>query len=211
MTIKISEQQAQTQIAEIVSRETMDRFVEIVAALRLWSKRFNLVSPASRSEIWSRHILDSVQLFTLAPNTAKHWLDLGSGAGFPGMVLAIMLLERPEAQMVLVEANGKKAAFLQHCARITGAPVSVLQQRIENTALAAQDVITARAVTDLSGLLELSRPFVGKDTVLLFPKGKNVEDELTQAHKQWDIKVEVLPSMTDKYAKILKIKEIHRV
>jgi len=207
----VNEAQALREIEKIVSRETMERFLLLHKALVLWSRRFNLVAPASLAHFWFRHILDSVQLFGLAPRQAKVWLDFGSGAGFPGMVLAIMLRERPGGQMILVESNGKKASFLQHCVRITGAPATVLQQRIEDTKIKPVSVITARAVADLGQLLTWSEPISDSDTVLLFPKGKNVEQELDLARESWEIECHVLGSCTEPGAGIVKVRKFNRV
>lgn len=203
----MSEQDALNHVSKIVSRETMVCFVQIEQALVQWSRRFNLVSPASLSQFWSRHVLDSVQLFDLAPNTAKTWLDMGSGAGFPGMILAIMLRERLGATMVLVESNRKKASFLQHCTRISGAPATIKQQRIETVIAENIDVITARALAPLDQLLAFSQPFCGKETLLILPKGKNAKQELTNAQKQWDIEVDMHTSKTDCHAVVLCVRK----
>ncbi len=207
----MSEAHAIATLEKIVSRETMQKFSKMHQELVKWSGRFNLVAPTSLSHYWSRHVLDSAQLFSIAPTRSKTWLDFGSGAGFPGMILAIMLCEQEGATMTLVESNGKKAAFLQHCARITGAPVRVLQQRIEQTKQSHVDVITARAVADLQQLLTWAEPFCGQNTVLLFPKGKSVEQELTFARKQWDIDYQLIDSCTEEGAKIVKIGKFARV
>ncbi|VAV88335.1 16S rRNA (guanine(527)-N(7))-methyltransferase [hydrothermal vent metagenome] len=211
----MTEAEAQSRVAKLVSRETLQQFGQIEIALKQWSKRFNLVAPASLAAFWARHVLDSVQLLALAPKTATNWMDLGSGAGFPGMILACQLAERPDAKMLLVEANGKKASFLQHCARITGAPVTVLQQRIEQipqlTPAQKPDVITARALADLSTLLGFCQPLVHAKTVLLLPKGQNVTEELTLARKQWKLELRVAPSLTSDSASVLRIGAFSRV
>ncbi len=207
----MSEAHAIAALEKIVSRETMQKFSKIHQELVKWSGQFNLVAPTSLAQYWSRHVLDSAQLFSLVPTSSKTWLDFGSGAGFPGMILAIMLCEREGATMTLVESNGKKTAFLQHCARITGAPVTVLQQRIEQTKQPPVNVVTARAVADLQQLLIWADPLCGPDTVLLFPKGKNLEQELTLARKQWDIDYQLIDSCTERGAKIVKIGKFARV
>ncbi len=205
------ETRAKQQVSAIVSRETMERFEQIHSALVQWSRRFNLVAPSTLPQFWSRHVSDSVQLLDLAPNNAKNWLDFGSGAGFPGLILAILLRDRSGASVKLVESVGKKTAFLQHCARITDAPATILQQRIEQVPAERADVITARALASLSELLVLCERFAGPQTILLFPKGKNLEQELTAARKEWDIEAETLPSITDEQAGILRIRKFNRV
>ncbi|PHR63122.1 MAG: 16S rRNA (guanine(527)-N(7))-methyltransferase RsmG [Robiginitomaculum sp.] len=208
---KTSETYAKQQVSNIVSRETMERFEQIHRALVQWSRRFNLVAPSTLPQFWSRHVFDSVQLLDLAPKTTKNWLDFGSGAGFPGLILAILLRDRPGAKVKLIESVGKKTAFLQHCARITDAPAIVLQQRVEQVPAECAEVITARALAGVSDLLVLCERFTGPQTVLLFPKGKNLEQELTIARKEWDIEAEILPSITDEQAGILRIRKFHRV
>ncbi|MBL4616319.1 MAG: 16S rRNA (guanine(527)-N(7))-methyltransferase RsmG [Robiginitomaculum sp.] len=198
-------------LLDIVSRETFQKFEIIQQQLILWSKRFNLVAPSSLPQFWARHVLDSVQLYDLAPKSAKSWLDLGSGAGFPGIILAIMIMQRPGAKMTLIEANGKKANFLKHCAREVGAPAQVLQQRIEVVAPFTAEVITARALSSLSGLLEYSLPFSDKNTLLVLPKGKQVEAELSVAQNSWKLEHSNHSSITDNEASILCIRGFSRV
>ncbi len=207
----MNETDAYQTIGEYVSRETLHDFEQIEQALKQWAKRFNLVAPSTLAHFWSRHVLDSVQLFDLAPKTAKTWVDFGSGAGFPGMILAIMLKTRMGANMHLIEANGKKCAFLKHCARISHAPVQISQMRIEDVPTKRADVITARALADLTNLLNYAEPFVGKDTILLFPKGKNAQKELTNAMKQWQINSQSHVSRTDEQASILCIEHMERL
>jgi 16S rRNA (guanine527-N7)-methyltransferase len=202
------EAQAKAHLAQHVSRETMEDFEKIGQALHQWSKRFNLVAPSTLDEYWSRHVLDSWQLYDLAPkqtgNLPLHWLDLGSGAGFPGMILAVLLKDCPGAQLTLIESNGKKCSFLRHCARITQAPALVCQARIEAAPAQTAGVITARALADLSKLLDLSCRFANEQTTFLFSKGKNAKQELTTARGKWDIEADLLPSITDEHAHILR-------
>lgn len=207
----MTEDQAIRRILDIVSRETFEKFETIQQQLLLWSKRFNLVSPSSLPHFWVRHVLDSVQLYELAPRSAKNWLDIGSGAGFPGIILAIMLMQRPGAQMTLIEANGKKASFLRHCAREVGAQVKVVNQRIEDISPFTAEVITARALSSLSDLLEYSLPFCDKNTLLVFPKGKRVEAELSEALVDWKIQYSHHSSITDTDANILSVRSFSRV
>ena len=207
----MTEDKAIKYLLDNVSRETFEKFEVVRQQLIEWSKRFNLVSPSSLPQFWVRHVLDSVQLYGLAPKTAKNWLDLGSGAGFPGIILAIMIMQRPGAKMTLIESNGKKANFLRHCAREVGAPVQVLQQRIEAVEPFTTEVITARALSSLSGLLEYSLPFCDKNTLLVLPKGKQVEAEVSEAQNNWELQLSSHSSITDKYASILCIRGFSRV
>src|SRR5262249_34425636 len=144
-----------------VSRETLDRLDRFVATLLTWQRRINLIAPASVSEIWTRHVADSLQLLSLAP-AARLWLDLGSGGGFPGLGIACALCETPGARVHLVESNGKKAAFLREAVRVTGAPAIVHQARIEHMGTKLDEsieIVTARALAPLSDLLELAAPW----------------------------------------------------
>jgi 16S rRNA (guanine527-N7)-methyltransferase len=190
-----------------VSRETGDRLALLAVELRRWQAVKNLVGPATLDEVWSRHIADSLQLADLAPE-ALAWVDLGSGAGFPGLVIAIAIADRAGSRVHLVESNGRKCAFLRHAARVTGAPVAVRQGRIEDIApgLAAEtDVVTARAVAPLSQLLAWSQELLKSGAIGLFPKGRDVSSELTEAEKSWRFKAELLPSRTDSEARIVRV------
>jgi len=190
-----------------VSRETRERLEILVAELRRWQRAKNLVGPKTLDAIWSRHIADSLQLADLAPD-AKIWLDLGSGAGFPGLVIAIAFAERPGMRVHCVESNGRKCSFLRHAARMTGAPVTVHNQRIEDVIPAFQgnvDVLTARALAPLSHLLDWTAPLLTTGAQGLFPKGDNVLGELTEALEYWKFEYEMIPSRTDPRGKILRI------
>ena len=195
-----------------VSRETLARLERFVATLLTWQRRINLIAPTTVRTIWTRHVADSLQLLPLAP-TAKIWLDLGSGAGFPGLAIACALAETPGACIHLVESNGKKAAFLREAVRATGAPAIVHQARIEQmgtTLDESVEVITARALAPLSELLALAEPWLKKGAQALFPKGQDVGAELTDASKYWNIEAVLVPSKTDPQARILSIAGAHR-
>jgi 16S rRNA (guanine527-N7)-methyltransferase len=189
-----------------VSRETLARLEAFSALLTKWQKAINLVAPASLPDLWRRHILDSGQLARLAPLDAL-WLDLGSGAGFPGLVLAIL----GAREVRLVESDARKCAFLREAARITSAPVTVVNARIEDIAPFAADVVTARALAPLAKLLGFAAPFLAPHSLALFPKGLDVEGELTQAYKNWRMKAERHPSLTDSRATILRLTEVEHV
>lgn len=194
-----------------VSRETLARLETYAALLAKWQKAINLVAPNTLSDIWSRHFLDSAQLLPLAPAGARRWLDLGSGGGFPGLVIAAMGV--PEVH--LVESDQRKAAFLREAARAMSVPATVHVQRIEAVDPAAlhqamggaPDVISARALAPLPELLPLAQRLAGAGTLYLFPKGRQAEDELTAAQRYWTIgMVDMLPSQTDPAARILRIR-----
>ena len=176
-----------------------------------WNTRHNLVSRASLEDAWKRHVWDSAQLAPLVPEHARSLVDLGSGAGFPGLVLAILLRERPGFRSVLYEATRKKAAFLEMAAKSAQANVEVRDERIEAAAAETFDVVTARACAPLPRLLAYAQAFQGPDTINLLLKGQNAVAELTEAHKSWTMKVVRHPSQTDSSGVILEIRELHRV
>jgi 16S rRNA (guanine527-N7)-methyltransferase len=196
-----------------VSRGTLDRLHTYDRLLRQWQKAVNLVAPGTLDEIWHRHFADSAQLVALAPPGARTWLDLGSGAGFPGLVVAIMLAERNTGQMTLIESDQRKAAFLGEVARKTGVPVDIHAARAENTAtqtkVAAVDVVTARALAPLPRLLRLAAPYFGPRTTGLFLKGRDVESELEEARAAWSFVCELEPSLTDSEGRIAVIRKLH--
>ncbi len=181
-----------------VSRETESRLSLFVDLLTTWQKTTNLISPAALPEIWTRHVADSLQLFSLAPS-AKLWVDLGSGGGFPGIPIACLFADIAGAQMHLVESNQKKAAFLREAARILSLPVTIHPERIENFTQsfeATADVVSARALAPLVKLLPDVYSLLKAGTKCLLPKGQDVEAELTEASKYWTIGYEMVPSKT---------------
>lgn len=192
-----------------VSRETGDRLRTYEALLNRWQKTINLVAPRTLATVWSRHFADSAQLLDLAPAGATRWLDLGSGAGFPGLVLAIMLMERPPCRVLLVESDSRKAAFLSEVARRTGAPVDILCMRIESPSTQAKvgevDVITARALAPMTRLLGLAAPFFSPTTVALFLKGREVVDEINEAKADWTFRADLVESRTDHEGRVAVI------
>lgn len=191
-----------------VSRETAERLDAFVAVLLAWQQRINLIAASTEEHLWTRHVADSLQLLTLAPQ-ARVWVDLGSGGGFPGLVIACALAQVPGAQMHLVESNAKKAAFLREAARASGTPVSVHRCRIEDFLKApphAVDVVTARALAPLPALLAYAYPLLKRGTSGLFPKGRDVERELTEAAKYWNIQASLALSRTDPKARIVVVR-----
>ncbi len=201
-----------------VSRETLDRLERYAALLEKWNRAINLVARGGLADLWRRHMLDSAQLWTLLPQPQGRpcrILDLGSGAGFPGLVLAIMGASEGGAEVHLVEVDAKKAAFLREAARITEAPVTLHIQRIESLAPFPVDAVTARACAPLPRLLDYAAPFLRQQQpgepppVGLFLKGRDVDGELTEARKKWKMQVELVPSRTDAAAKIVRIQLPH--
>ena len=189
-----------------VSRETMGRLEAYEALILKWQKSINLVSSATLTHLWQRHMWDSAQLVELAPEEARNWVDLGSGAGFPGIVVAAMLRERPGFQMHLVESDQRKGVFLREAARIMELPVTVHSVRIEAFEPAeTPDVISARALATLSQILEWTSSFWGKQTVGLFLKGQTASEELTEAQKGWIFNTEAIASQSDGSGKVLKL------
>lgn len=191
-----------------VSRETLARLKAYVGVLTDWNVRHNLVSQASLAEVWHRHILDSAQLAALVPAEAKTLADLGSGAGFPGLVLAVMLEGR--VRVTLFESIRKKAEFLQAAADHMKVSVDIRNTRIEQ-ARGPYDVITARACAPLHQLLEYAQVLAGKRTVCLFLKGQNVGVELTEAYKSWRMNLQQHPSLTHPSGTILEVRDFVHV
>jgi 16S rRNA (guanine527-N7)-methyltransferase len=194
-----------------VSRETIAKLEAYAAMLRKWQKAINLVSAATLDDLWRRHFLDSVQLLPfLAPPGAGDGgiTDLGSGAGFPGLVLAI-LSGRPTQ---LIESDQRKAAFLGEAARATGCAdrVKIHAGRVEATKSWMAGTVTARALADLGQLLDWAAPFAGPDTVLLFPKGAKADEELTAAERVWKMVTERRRSITDPTGLILRLSQLER-
>jgi 16S rRNA (guanine527-N7)-methyltransferase len=195
-----------------VSRETLARLDEFVTLLLKWQATTNLVAPSTLSRVWTRHVADSLQLLTLAPE-ARIWLDLGSGGGFPGVVLACALAERSGARVHLVESNGKKAAFLREAARALTLPTLVHAARIKDVVhrlTEPVDIVTARALAPLADLLAYAEPVLKKGAQGLFPKGQDVEAELTEASKYWRINTTLAPSLTSADARIVVVRRAER-
>lgn len=195
-----------------VSRETETRLDRYVSLLVEWQAKTNLIAPSTLPQLWTRHISDSLQLLDLAPN-ARRWLDFGSGGGFPGVVLACAMAEHDGATVQLVERNAKKAAFLREALRVTGAAGSVVLADIGDYVDSLRtpvDCITARAVAPLHMLLGFAAPLVQQGTRALFLKGQDVEAELTEATKYWNIEPLLHPSRTGGHGWIVELNTIER-
>ncbi len=205
------------------SRETIAKFETYVRLLVQWQKAVQLVSPATLESIWHRHIADSAQLVRIAPAGVGTWLDLGSGAGFPGLVMAILMSEgfpndRPRSdapRFILLESDTRKAAFLREVARQVGVPVEILGTRIELPSTQARvgkvDVISARALAPLDRLLGLACPFWQDTTLGIFLKGRDAEKDIEQARLIWSFRAELRASVTDAAGNIVCVRELkHR-
>jgi 16S rRNA (guanine527-N7)-methyltransferase len=182
-----------------VSRETEMRLDMFVELLLLWQQRINLVASSTLPLLWTRHIADSLQLIALAPE-ARLWVDFGSGGGFPGIPIACALADKPGTQVHLVESNGKKAAFLREAVRKIGIPAKVHQMRAEKFGESCAETVhavTARALSPLKTLCDQAFPLIAKGALGLFPKGQDVEAELTEAAKYWSIQASIVPSVTN--------------
>jgi len=193
-----------------VSRETEERLDRFVEVLVLWQHRVNLVAPSTLREIWTRHIADSLQLLPLASD-ARIWVDLGSGGGFPGLVLACALPGGTGVGVHLIESNGKKAAFLREAVRVTGAPAIVHPIRAEKfgeTCAEPVQVVTARALAPLKVLCDQAFPLISRGAVGIFPKGQDIDAELTEAAKYWRIEASIVPSKTSPNGSIVLIRSL---
>ncbi|MBL8531605.1 MAG: 16S rRNA (guanine(527)-N(7))-methyltransferase RsmG [Hyphomonadaceae bacterium] len=193
-----------------VSRETLAQLEDYRRLLAEWSGRINLIGPSELDLFWSRHAADSAQLLALAPPSALRWVDLGSGAGFPGLVLAAMLQARPGASMHLVESTGKKAAFLQTVVDALGLPAMVFNCRIEAFQAGHEDyeVVTARALAPLPRLMAYAKPILDRGAIGLFPKGANLDAELAAANDALvggAFQADVLESVSDPRGRIVRI------
>ena len=196
-----------------VSRETLDRLAIYEALLRQWQKAVNLVAPSTLDAVWHRHFADSAQIVRLAPH-ARSWTDLGSGAGFPGLVVAILLAEGASdpAGITLVESDSRKCAFLREVARKTGIAVDILSTRIEQAAthtnLGSPEVVSARALAPLDRLLGLAAPLFTPSTVGVFLKGRDAAAEVETAAKAWTFAVEMVPSITEASGRVVVVRNL---
>ncbi|HEV3159432.1 MAG TPA: 16S rRNA (guanine(527)-N(7))-methyltransferase RsmG [Xanthobacteraceae bacterium] len=192
-----------------VSRETAARLDRFAALLLDWHSRMNLIAASTVPTLWTRHIADSLQLLAIAPQ-ARKWADLGSGGGFPGVPIACALADRSSAEVHLIESNKKKAAFLREAVRVTGAPAVVHAERVADFArgfCGELDAVTARALAPLPELLSIAYPLLKRGAQGLFPKGQDVDVELTKATKCWSIQASLVPSRTDPKSRVVVIRE----
>lgn len=190
-----------------VSRETLERLEIYVELLLKWQCAINLIGPRTVADVWGRHVLDCGQLMRYIPKDRSPVVDIGSGAGLPGLILAIMGV--PDVK--LVESDSRKCTFLREAARITKTPVEIVESRIEHLKNIAAGVVTARALAPLTTLTELSQSVTKRNTIYLFLKGKDLKNELTDLKKNWKMNWEVHPSVTNPDGSILKMESVARV
>jgi 16S rRNA (guanine527-N7)-methyltransferase len=191
-----------------VSRETEERLTAFVALLGRWRKKTNLISESTFAAVWTRHVADSAQLIALAPK-AERWVDMGSGAGFPGLVIAIQLIGAPNAVVHCIESDQRKCAFLREVCRITGAQAEIHPLRVENIdkeKLGPVDALTARAFAPLPLTLELARLWLERGAIGIFPRGRSVESQLKALSCPTPYAIETVPSVVDAASAILKIR-----
>ena len=192
-----------------VSRETEARLSAFVDLLDRWRKKTNLIADSTFPAVWTRHIADSAQVLALAPE-ARRWLDMGSGAGFPGLVIAIQLAGVPGAIVHCIESDQRKCAFLREAARTTGAPAIIHAERVEAIkpeSLGPVDAVTARAFAPLPLTLKLARPWLERGAIAVFPRGESARDQIAALPEAWAYAIETLPSAVDPKAKILRIRQ----
>lgn len=192
-----------------VSRETFERLQAFEQLFLKWNRSINLAAPSTLDDVWRRHILDSAQLARIAP-AATRWVDLGSGGGFPGLVLGFLLKERPGASIDLVESNRKKASFLQSVVGQFDLPARVLAKRIDDSygLVSAPEIVTARALAALPALLDLAAPWLTKGARALFHKGRDYRAEVEESTHRWAFDLVEHSSMTDAEGVILEITEL---
>jgi len=195
-----------------VSRETFQALRDLESLVRRWNPAINLVSKNTVPQLWDRHIVDSAQIFSLCPPGARLWVDLGSGGGFPGLVVAILAREQmPDLHVKLVESDLRKSTFLRQAAYSLGLSVTVATDRIETLTPMGADVLSARALAALPSLVEYAAIHMKADGVAIFPKGARHQEELSEARRSWTFDVDSRPSLSDGEAAILVIRNIHRV
>lgn len=195
----------------VVSRETWEVLTRFAALVRRWNPAINLVSRASVPELWQRHIVDSAQLFGFCPAGARSWVDLGSGGGFPGLVIAILAGEgMPGLKVTLVESDARKATFLRQAAVALSVSADVRCARIEALEPMCADVISARALAPLSELIGHAHRHLGTEGLAIFPKGARFSEEVADARKMWSFDLELKGSLSDPDAAIVMIRKIRR-
>ncbi|QIE56288.1 16S rRNA (guanine(527)-N(7))-methyltransferase RsmG [Pikeienuella piscinae] len=196
-----------------VSRETHARLEIYAELLARWNRKINLVSPGSISDLWRRHIIDSTQLAYLAPMDARSWVDLGSGAGLPGLLVAAVRQETaPLERMVLIDSDTRKSAFMAEASRAMGVTVTIETRRLgEHIEPRPFDVVSARALSPLPKLLDYAEPFITSKTICLFPKGRNRATEIAAASRAWNMKVKEIESQNEKEGVILRLGDLSRL
>ena len=189
-----------------VSRETMDRLKIYASLLRKWNPAINLVSKSTLENLWTRHFEDSLQIFDLASSPVDHWVDLGSGGGFPGIIVALFAEEKGfPARVTLVESDARKCVFLRSVLRETQVTAQVINDRVENLSPLNANVVSARALADLSTLFDLAHPHLLSGGYMVFPKGERWEQELETAQTKWKFEYQVAKSKTNDGSVIISV------
>jgi 16S rRNA (guanine527-N7)-methyltransferase len=188
-----------------VSRETLDKLETYSALLLKWAPKINLIGTSTIESLWTRHIIDSAQLLWIAGPKALRWVDFGSGAGLPGLIIAILLSGQAGAEITLVEPSSKRCAFLREASRKCGASIALLEQKIEAVEARAVDVVTARAFAPLDALLAHAYPWLQLGGKALFPKGQDVQREQALASTNWTFRHKLHTSLTDARGCILEV------
>lgn len=195
-----------------VSRETLEELRMFCRMVEKWNPAINLISKAGIGDLWRRHVLDSAQLYQLAPAHFHLWCDIGSGGGFPGVVVAIIAkAKNPDARFILIESDRRKAVFLMQAARTFALPLSVLTGRIEDAVPQNADIVSARALAPLSVLCELAERHIAPHGHAIFPKGMTAREELAVAQKRWFFTETIVPSLTDLAASVILLRDIKHV
>lgn len=194
-----------------VSRETFDKLEDFVELVKKWTPKINLISKSSIPDLWDRHILDSAQLYGIAP-AQGHWVDIGSGGGFPGVVVAILSSgESSDHKFTLIESDQRKCAFLRTASRELDLNITVMSKRIEEIPSLDANILSARALADLPTLLSFAERHLNRSGVAIFPKGETWQKEEEIASKMWSYQHEVIKSNTNAAAAVLRIQDIVRV
>jgi len=193
-----------------VSRETLARLETLAALTQKWTRKINLIAPTSAQDLWQRHIVDSAQIWAHRPEAAKTWVDIGSGGGVPGLVIAALAAEQaPDIHITLIESDSRKCVFLRQAAREVGLEITVLNQRIEDTEPQKADVLSARALAQVHKIFELTKRFTDLSTAFILPKGKSVDAELDRARESWSFELYQHYSITDGQARVLVLTDVH--
>jgi len=195
-----------------VSRETSERLKVLADLLLKWNPRINLVSKSTLDNLWTRHILDSAQIYHLAQHPTQHWVDIGSGGGFPGLVVALMAAEENSPELVtLIESDQRKCAFLRTVLRETGTAATVITKRIEKAEPQQASILSARALADLSTLFSFAERHLTSNGTAIFQKGASWQKEVEHAQESWSFNLDVITSITEPNSVVLKVKDIRRV
>ena len=195
-----------------VSRETLEKLKSFEDLVVKWTAKINLIAKGTVSDVWDRHIVDSVQIWDQAPQNWSHWVDIGSGGGFPAIPIACIASEKkPESRFTLIESDQRKGAFLRTAARELDLNVKVISERIEKAEPQSADVISARALASMTDLLGFAERRLVADGTCLFQKGKTAEQEIFDARQHWVFDYKSTPSITDPEASLISIKGFNRV